>query len=325
MKLIVGIIKPFKLDDVKDALKDLGVHGLTVSDVQGFGRQRGHTEVYRGAEYTIDFVPKVRIEILVDDGDVERVAQASSSRPPGPARSATARSGWCRSSGVTGSAPARRARTPSDRRRGDGRGDSPARRARPGSSPTEPPRRRVRPRRSPTRSTPRCTRWSSSLALKRQVGRSSRSGSYARRELCPGSDVDVMLLHDGGAAGRVADGAAEELWYPLWDAGFVLGHAIRTPKEALALADDELDALTALARPARSSRATPTSRDDLRARARAPRGEAARGAIVERAGRRGRRPRTSARARSPRCSSRTSRTAPAACATCTRSSGPAGR
>jgi nitrogen regulatory protein P-II 1 len=73
MKLIVGIIKPFKLDDVKDALKDLGVHGLTVSDVQGFGRQRGHTEVYRGAEYTIDFVPKVRIEILVDDGDVQRV------------------------------------------------------------------------------------------------------------------------------------------------------------------------------------------------------------------------------------------------------------
>jgi nitrogen regulatory protein P-II 1 len=73
MKLIVGIIKPFKLDDVKDALKDLGVAGLTVSDVQGFGRQRGHTEVYRGAEYTIDFVPKVRIEILVDDGDVQRV------------------------------------------------------------------------------------------------------------------------------------------------------------------------------------------------------------------------------------------------------------
>jgi len=73
VKLIVAIIKPFKLDDVKDALKDLGVQGLTVSDVQGFGRQRGHTEVYRGAEYTIDFVPKARLEILVDDGDVQRV------------------------------------------------------------------------------------------------------------------------------------------------------------------------------------------------------------------------------------------------------------
>ena len=73
MKLIVGIVKPFKVDDVKDAVKDLGVQGLTVSDVQGFGRQRGHTEVYRGAEYTIDFVPKVRVEILVDDNDVDRV------------------------------------------------------------------------------------------------------------------------------------------------------------------------------------------------------------------------------------------------------------
>jgi nitrogen regulatory protein P-II 1 len=75
MKLIVGIIKPFKLDDVKDAVKELGVQGLTVSDVQGFGRQRGHTEVYRGAEYQIDFVPKVRIEVLVDDGDATRVAE----------------------------------------------------------------------------------------------------------------------------------------------------------------------------------------------------------------------------------------------------------
>jgi nitrogen regulatory protein P-II 1 len=75
MKLIVGIIKPFKVDDVKDAVKDLGIQGLTVSDVQGFGRQRGHTEVYRGAEYTVDFVPKVRVEILVDDGDVDRVTE----------------------------------------------------------------------------------------------------------------------------------------------------------------------------------------------------------------------------------------------------------
>jgi nitrogen regulatory protein P-II 1 len=75
MKLIVAIIKPFKLDDVKDAVKDLGVQGLTVSDVQGFGRQRGHTEVYRGAEYTVDFVPKVRIEVLVDDTDTDRVVQ----------------------------------------------------------------------------------------------------------------------------------------------------------------------------------------------------------------------------------------------------------
>ena len=71
MKLITAIIKPFKLDDVKDALKSAGMQGITVSEVQGFGRQRGHTEVYRGAEYEIDFVPKVRIEILVDDAEVD--------------------------------------------------------------------------------------------------------------------------------------------------------------------------------------------------------------------------------------------------------------
>ena len=75
MKLITAIVKPFKLEDVKDSLKAAGVHGLTVTEVQGFGRQAGHTEVYRGAEYTIDFVPKVRVEILVDDSDTERVVQ----------------------------------------------------------------------------------------------------------------------------------------------------------------------------------------------------------------------------------------------------------
>ena len=76
MKLITAIVKPFKLDEVKEALKDVGVAGMTVSEVQGFGRQRGHTEVYRGAEYTIDFVPKVRLEILADDVDVDRIVDA---------------------------------------------------------------------------------------------------------------------------------------------------------------------------------------------------------------------------------------------------------
>ncbi len=76
MKLITAIIKPFKLDDVKTALKEAGMQGITVSEVQGFGRQRGHTEVYRGAEYEIDFVPKVRIEILVDDAEVDGLVTA---------------------------------------------------------------------------------------------------------------------------------------------------------------------------------------------------------------------------------------------------------
>ncbi len=81
MRLVTGILKPFKLDDVKTALESFGVQGMTVSEVQGFGRQRGHTEVYRGAEYTVAFVPKVRIEVLVDDSDagdvVEIIAKAA--------------------------------------------------------------------------------------------------------------------------------------------------------------------------------------------------------------------------------------------------------
>ena len=76
MRLITAIVKPFKLDDVKEALKVAGVAGMTVSEVQGFGRQRGHTEVYRGAEYTVDFVPKVRVEVVLDDADVDRVVDA---------------------------------------------------------------------------------------------------------------------------------------------------------------------------------------------------------------------------------------------------------
>jgi len=73
MKLITAIVKPFKLDDVKEALKGADVHGMTVTEVQGFGRQAGHTEVYRGTEYKIDFVPKARIEVLADDGDAARI------------------------------------------------------------------------------------------------------------------------------------------------------------------------------------------------------------------------------------------------------------
>jgi nitrogen regulatory protein P-II 1 len=76
VKLVTAIIKPFKLDDVKEALRGLGVQGMTVSEVQGFGRQRGHTEVYRGAEYTVDFVPKVRVEVVTDDTEARRVVDA---------------------------------------------------------------------------------------------------------------------------------------------------------------------------------------------------------------------------------------------------------
>ncbi|MCX5523960.1 P-II family nitrogen regulator [Streptomyces bobili] len=76
MKLITAIVKPYRLDEVKTALQELGVHGLTVTEASGYGRQRGHTEVYRGAEYQVDLVPKVRIEVVVEDADSETVMDA---------------------------------------------------------------------------------------------------------------------------------------------------------------------------------------------------------------------------------------------------------
>ncbi|VAW63351.1 Nitrogen regulatory protein P-II, GlnK [hydrothermal vent metagenome] len=77
MKLISAIIKPFKLDDVREALSEIGVQGITVTEVKGFGRQKGHTELYRGAEYVVDFLPKVKLEVAVDDSIVEQVIEAT--------------------------------------------------------------------------------------------------------------------------------------------------------------------------------------------------------------------------------------------------------
>jgi nitrogen regulatory protein P-II 2 len=78
MKLVTAIIKPFKLDDVREALSDIGVQGVTVTEVKGFGRQKGHTELYRGAEYVVDFLPKVKIEVAIDDGLLDQVTEAIS-------------------------------------------------------------------------------------------------------------------------------------------------------------------------------------------------------------------------------------------------------
>lgn len=78
MKMVMAIIKPFKLDDVREGLSEIGVQGITVTEVKGFGRQKGHTELYRGAEYVVDFLPKVKIEAVVDDGLVDQVIEAIS-------------------------------------------------------------------------------------------------------------------------------------------------------------------------------------------------------------------------------------------------------
>ena len=105
MKKIEAIIKPFKLDDVKDALHEVGVSGLTVVEVKGFGRQKGHTELYRGAEYVIDFLPKVKVEVVVEDSLVENVIEAIENAAA-PAVSVTARSSCSTCTRPSGSAPA---------------------------------------------------------------------------------------------------------------------------------------------------------------------------------------------------------------------------
>ena len=106
MKLITAIIKPFKLDEVREALSAINVQGITVTEVKGFGRQKGHTELYRGAEYVVDFLPKIKIEAAVDDAIVDQVIEAIRA-PPAPARSATARSSCPTSSRSCVSVPAK--------------------------------------------------------------------------------------------------------------------------------------------------------------------------------------------------------------------------
>ena len=106
MKKIEAMFKPFKLDEVREALSEIGVSGLTVTEVKGFGRQKGHTELYRGAEYVVDFLPKVKVEVVVPDKLRTRRSTPSSKRRA-PARSATARSSSPPSSRSSASAPAR--------------------------------------------------------------------------------------------------------------------------------------------------------------------------------------------------------------------------
>jgi len=105
MKLVTAIIKPFKLDEVREALSAIGVQGITVTEVKGFGRQKGHTELYRGAEYVVDFLPKVKIEAAVKTEILEQVIEAMKSLPA-PARSVTARSSCSISNKPSASVPA---------------------------------------------------------------------------------------------------------------------------------------------------------------------------------------------------------------------------
>ncbi len=158
MKKIEAIIKPFKLDDVKDALHDVGVSGMTVTEVKGFGRQKGHTELYRGAEYVVDFLPKVKVEVVVEDGQVDSVVEAIE---------AAARTGRIGDGKIFVIAveQAIRIRTGDKRRRRDLNAN-----ARPTAS----------PRCRPTSFAPRCAR----SATGPRATSPPRSGSAARRSAC---------------------------------------------------------------------------------------------------------------------------------------------
>ena len=107
MKIVMAIIKPFKLDEVRDALTSIGVQGLTVTEVKGYGRQKGHTEIYRGAEYAVSFLPKIKIEVAVRLRPGRQGRRARSPAPPRPARSATARFSSSASTTPCASAPAK--------------------------------------------------------------------------------------------------------------------------------------------------------------------------------------------------------------------------
>ena len=205
MKLVTAVIKPHKWEDVRVALETVGVTGMTVSEVSGYGRQKGHTEVYRGAEYDIALVPKIRIEIVVDDADVGRGRGRHRQQPRRPAGSATARSG-CRPvetvvrvrTGDRDEAATLRTHVtaPNDRQRAHRGGGRAVRAAYDG-----------------------CGGPDTGAAL-------VAVGGYGRAELAPYSDLDVVLVHDEGV--DLGDGSAEQVWYPLWDSGAQLDHSVRT-------------------------------------------------------------------------------------------------
>ena len=195
MKKIEAIIKPHKLDDVKEALNALGVQGMTVTDVRGYGRQKGHTEIYRGAEYTVDFVPKVKIEIVVDDDIAEQAEQAILMA----ARTEKIGDGKIFTYDVD-----RRRAHPHRRARPGGavaRVDMLPRPARACSSPSRPPG--VGPPREHlstlTDEAVRDLSRAASSRIRAAAGRSLALGGWGAGALLPASDLDILVLSDASA------------------------------------------------------------------------------------------------------------------------------
>ncbi len=214
MKLVTAVVKPHKWEDVRTALEAVGVTGMTVSEVNGYGRQKGHTEVYRGAEYDIALVPKIRIEIVVDDEEADdgrrRDHQRRAHRPD------RGRQGLGAAGRVGGAGAHRRPRlrgplarrlTAAERAARTAAADRACVAAYDGSGGPE-----------------------AGMAL-------VAVGGYGRAELAPHSDLDVVLVHDEGVDPAAV---AAEVWYPLWDDGARLDHSVRSLPEMTTAADADV-------------------------------------------------------------------------------------
>ena len=221
VKLVVAVIKPFKLDEVTAALRALEISGVTLSEVRGYGRQRGHTEVYRGAEYEVDFVPKVKLEVLLEDSDAEKVASADHRRRLEPARSEMERSGSCRRV----------------RRADPDRGSWFGRALTPGWRHCSATRRRG--------AVPSVAQYAALIDewLRRAAPRPGRRRPRCRRRLRPPGAVPRQRPRHPACCTTAADDVAalaDRLWYPLWDAGLQVDHSVRTVREAVTEADRDL-------------------------------------------------------------------------------------
>src|SRR5439155_7741067 len=243
MKLVMAVIKPHRLDEVKEALREIGVKGLTAVEAQGFGRQRGHTEIYGGPSTRSTSCRRSRSRSWPRTTRSRRWSMPSW-LPPGRERSATGRSSSFRQSRRTGSEPGRWAPTPSE------------------PSPSEAVEHLLREVAALDLRAPSTEGSGSRLAEARAEAvdravvrlfaprvRSGLAlvavGGYGRGELAPGSDVDLLLIHEPGLRPEAEEAFAAVL-YPLWDAGLRVGHAVRTPDECGTEAERELRTLTAM-------------------------------------------------------------------------------
>ena len=268
MKLVEAIIKPFKLDEVKDALLEIGIQGMTVSEVKGFGRQKGHKETYRGQEYTIEFVPKVKIEVAVTDSQVPRVLEtvtrAAKTGSIGDGKifvrelSAVVRI----RTGETGESALMTMTGEREMPVGDAHDAEPAVMAAALVTQRQAIQERLMAGASGEETFAATTDVADGLIIGRYRTAARRGGEvfttagfqhcclaaiggYGRRELAPHSDIDLMVLYRPEAQKIVPD-FVKQVLHPLWDIGFQVGHSVRTIQDCIELGLKDLTVRTSM-------------------------------------------------------------------------------